>query len=110
MFPKEINQFSSNPTFHIQDTIESHILVTPKEYCDKWVSQKTGIHPEDRGYNSACVRELSYVLGLSEIAIRKWGKDFEKHPDYVRVNLGNVDKLNDIAKIVSRKPLNHRYI
>ncbi|MDX2256493.1 MAG: hypothetical protein NW214_13345 [Pseudanabaenaceae cyanobacterium bins.39] len=110
MFLREIGQFVSNPTFHIQDTLENHALVTPKEYCDKWVFQKTGIHPESRGYNSACVRELSSVLGLSKIAIRKWGKDFENHPDYIRVSLGNVDKLNDIAKIVARRQLNHHYI
>jgi hypothetical protein len=42
-------------------------------------------------------------LGLSKIAIRKWGKDFENHPDYIRVNLGNVDKLNDIAVILARR-------
>ncbi len=103
MFQKDINQFSSNPTFHIQDKIDRHVLVTPKEYCDKWVSKKTGIYPDQRGYNSACVRELSNVLGLSKIAIRKWGKDFNNHPDYIRVNLGNVDKLNDIAVILARR-------
>ena len=102
MFQKEINQFSSNPNFHIQDKIDRPILVTPKEYCDRWIYKKTGIHPDEWGYNSACVKELSNILGLSEIAIRKWGKDFDKHPDYVRVNLGNVDKLNDIAEIVAR--------
>lgn len=110
MFSKDIYHFLSNPSFHIQDTIDNQILVTPKEYCNKWVFQKTGLHPESRGYNSACVRELSSVLGLSEIAIRKWGKDFENHPDYIRVSLSNVDKLNDIAKIVSRRQLNHQYI
>ena len=102
MFQKEINQFSSNPNFHIQDKIDRPILVTPKEYCARWIYKKTGIHPDEWGYNSACVKELSNVLGLSEIAIRKWGKDFDKHPDYVRVNLGHVDKLNDIAEIVAR--------
>jgi hypothetical protein len=102
MFQKDINKFTHKPTSDIQKRIDRAILVTPKEYCDKWVSQKTGIQPDEWGYTSACVRELSNVLGLSEIAIRKWGKDFDKHPDYVRVNLGNIDKLNDIKEILAR--------
>jgi hypothetical protein len=102
MYQQEIEKFPRTSNCHIQDKIDRPILVTPKEYCAKWVPKKSGIHPDEWGYNSACVRELSNVLGLTEIAVRKWGKDFDKHPDYVRVNLGNVDKLNDIAEIVAR--------
>ena len=101
MYQQELPQFPSLSNSNIQDKIDRPVLVTPKEYCAKWVPKKSGIHPEEWGYNSACVRELANVLGLSEIAVRKWGKDFDKHPDYIRVNLGNVDKLNDIAEIIS---------
>lgn len=82
--------------------------VTPKEYCEKWVPRKTSYEPQKRGYISACVRELASVLGYAEITIRKWGKDFENHPDIVKVTLAKQDKLNAISEILEPKEVNSR--
>ena len=87
----------------IKDQIVRAKSVTPKEYCDKWVTKRSGLQSDEWGYASACVRELARVLGCSEVTIRKWGKDFSKHPEYVELSLSNVDKLNAIAEILQPK-------
>ncbi len=50
--------------------------VSPSEYCAKWVTKISGIQPDERGYKSACVRELMRVTMLAESTIRDWGVDF----------------------------------
>jgi hypothetical protein len=84
----------------IKEKIKQSKAVTPKEYCEKWIPKKTQYEPSKRGYISACVRELSEVLGYAEISIRKWGKDFENHPDTVKVTLTKQDQLNSINEIL----------
>lgn len=86
----------------IKEQIVRCTTVTPKDYCDKWITKKTGLQPDEWGYASACVRELSKVLGCSEIAVRKWGKDFQKCPEHIGLSLANVDKLNSIAEILEK--------
>lgn len=87
----------------IKEQITRSKVVTPKEYCDRWVTKKTGLQPDEWGYSSACVRALANALGCSEVTIRGWGKDFSKHPEHVKVSLSNVDKLNAIAEILDPK-------
>ena len=100
MYTTDIKPLRSRCESAIKEQIIRAKAVTPKEYCDKWVTKKTGLQSDEWGYASACVRELAHVLGCSEIAVRKWGKDFVKYPEYVTTNLSNVDKLNAIAEIL----------
>jgi hypothetical protein len=103
MYTTHIKTLPSRRESAIKEQITRSKTVTPKEYCDKWVTKKSGLQPDEWGYASACVRELAKVLGCSEITVRGWGKDFSKYPDYVTVNLSNVDKLNAIAEILEPK-------
>lgn len=100
MYTLDIKALRSPLESAIKEKINQSKAVTPKEYCEKWVPYKTGYQPSTRGYISACVRELADVLGYAEISIRKWGKDFENHPDQVRVTLDKQDKLNAIGDIL----------
>jgi hypothetical protein len=47
----------------IKEQITRRKAVTPKEYCDKWVTKRSGLQPDEWGYASACVRELASALG-----------------------------------------------
>ena len=100
MHTSDIKTLRSPVESAIKEKINQSKSVTPKEYCEKWVPYKTGRQPNDRGYISACVRELAEVLDYAEISIRKWGKDFTGHPENVRLSLANVDKLNAIDEIL----------
>ena len=100
MYTLDIKALQSHRESAIKEKIKQSKTVTPKEYCEKWVPYKTGMQPNKRGYISACVRELAEVLDYAEISIRKWGKDFDGHPENVRMSLANVDKLNAIDEIL----------
>ena len=103
MYTSDIKALRSPVESAIKEKINQSKPVTPKEYCEKWVPYKTGRQPTDRGYISACVKELAEVLDYAEISIRKWGKDFEGHPENVRRHLSNKDKLNAIDEILNPK-------
>jgi hypothetical protein len=103
MYATHINPLRSRRESAIKEQITRAKAVTPKEYCDRWVTKKSGLQPDEWGYASACVRELAKVLGCSETTVRGWGRDFGKFPEYVRASLSNVDKLNAIAEILDPK-------
>jgi hypothetical protein len=100
MYTLDIKALRSPLESAIKEKINQSKAVTPKEYCEKWVPKKTGKQPSERGYISACVRELAEVLGYAEITIRKWGEDFVNHPENIQLSLSNVDKLNAIEEIL----------
>lgn len=103
MYTTHIKPLRSPRESAIKEQITRSKVVTPKEYCDRWVTKRSGLQPDEWGYSSACVRELANALGCSEVTVRGWGKDFGKHPEYVKVNLSNVDKLNAIAEILDQR-------
>jgi len=76
----------------------------PSEYCRKWVPKLHGKYPEDRGYYLACVKELSEVSGITDGAIRNWGTDFKKCPEYFRNLLSWVDVVRQVQSSVDLPP------
>ena len=83
MYTTHIKPLRSPRESAIKEQITRSKVVTPKEYCDRWVTKKSGLQPDEWGYSSACVRELANALGCSEVTVRGWGKDFSRHPEYV---------------------------
>jgi len=81
-------------------------VVTPKEYCDKWVTLITGIQPDEGGYYMACVREIARVTYLAEQTIQNWGKDFVKSPKHgaVHAALEGADRNNALKVLLGFKP------
>ena len=72
------------------------IALEPTEYCEKWIPKLYQIQPDERGYHTACVRELSKVLYLNEGSVRNWGLSFKKCPDYVKHFLRLVDVVRQV--------------
>lgn len=67
----------------------------PKEFCARWVRS---VAPEDRGYYSACVRELARVTEYSERTIQGWGPDFAKRPKIVVILLRKEDLIRQMRE------------
>lgn len=77
--------------------------LTPQEYCQRWVFKLTGIAPQERGYRSACIRELAKVTGLKERSIdNNWGQNFQDHPQWVKVCLRHADLVNQMREVIAR--------
>lgn len=82
--------------------------VKPSDYCDKWVTKISGLQPDERGYKSACVRELMRVTGLAESTIREWGVDYikfnEKPSKAVLAALKWADQINSVKEGLGFRP------
>lgn len=78
--------------------------MTPSEYCEKWIPLIAGLYPDERGYKTACIKELQRVTGLSEDAIKKWGADMSRHPENVKHVLNMANTLNTIKQALGFAP------
>lgn len=67
------------------------------EYLKKWIPTLYNLKPEQRGFRSRCVQELSAITGISIATIdRNWGAspDFEGSPLYLESLLDAQDVVN----------------
>ena len=71
----------------------------PADFCARWI---TSIDPNDRGYYSACVRELAKATGLSERTVNGWGADFAKRPKYIIILLRKEDLIRQMRLLLDK--------
>lgn len=71
----------------------------PIEFCQRWVRFPA---PGERGYQSACVRELAKVCGVTERTVERWGTNFERRPETILTLLRNVDLRRQMTPYFER--------
>jgi hypothetical protein len=102
------NQLQITRESAIKKQIFRNSFVSPSEYCEKWVTKICGLQPDERGYKSACVRELMRVTGLAESTIREWGIDYvkfnEKPSKAVLAALKWADQINSVKESLGFRP------
>ena len=67
--------------------------LSPLSFCQRWVPIKIGISPEQRGYNTACIRFLAKVTESSEQTAKTWFYSPQRTPKIIELFLYNLDKL-----------------
>ena len=78
--------------------------MTPAEYCEKWIPTIAGLYPDERGYKTACIKELARVTGLTEMAIKKWGADMDGYPLNIKHILQMANTINAMKQILGFSP------
>ncbi len=76
----------------------------PSEYCQAWITKITGIQPDEKGYKSACVKELMRVTGAAESTVWGWGDTFDDCPSYVKFILAPTHANNLIKEVFGFRP------
>lgn len=71
----------------------------PEDFCSRWV---TSITPDEWGYYSTCVRELSKATGISERTVQGWGPTFSKRPKYVLTILRKEDLIRQMRLLLDK--------
>lgn len=79
-------------------------VMSPSEFCEKWIPVLYNLSPSDRGYKAACIRELMQITGLAEVTIKMWGADMGDYPNSVASTLKLANQLYAVKHAIGIRP------
>lgn len=74
------------------------LKLSPQEFCHRHIL----LSPDERGYRSACVREIATVCGISPRTVERWW-DENDYPEWLPTMLQKEDLLRQINNLTQNR-------